>query len=92
MRLGVRRKTETERRDADVDFSHWLPEGDSITDVSASVSPSGLSIDTVQIHSKMVKVWLSGGEAGKSYKIDVVVSTQEGRVKEACFQVNVARC
>lgn len=92
MRLGVRRKAPTERRDADIDFSRWLPEGDTLADASAHVSPAGLSIDAVQLHEAIVKVWLSGGTDGEAYLVTLTATTAQGRIKEACFQVNISEC
>jgi len=92
MRLGVRRKSAADRRDADVDFGVWLPEGDALTDAIASVEPDGLVLDSVQLHDTIAKVWLSGGEPGECYTVKVVATTAEGRIKEACFQVHVTEC
>ena len=92
MRIGVRRKAAADRRDADINFGAWLPDGDQITDASASVEPEGLGLDAVQLFDDIVKVWLSGGEPGECYTVNVVVSTKQGRIKEVCFQVQVTEC
>lgn len=92
--LGTDMKRPDDRLDYDVDFARrgWLDESDTIIDASAHAEPADISVDTVAVYGPVVKVWLSGGEAGRSYKINVIVSTAEGRVKEDTFQIRVVDC
>lgn len=95
MRLGVIRKTETDRVDADVCFYRWLTEDDHLVDASPTITPDvpdGVEIDAYEIYGSIVKIWLSGGQVGKSYHLSVVASTKDGRIKEACLQVHVTGC
>lgn len=92
--MGVVDKSPEDKRDADVDFSEWIPDGDTITDASAESSDAALVIDSVQIFAddEIVKVWLSGGEEGGRYTVNLVITTSEGRIKEVCFKVRMVAC
>ena len=39
-----------------------------------------------------VKVWVSGGEDGSTYDIEVTAATNGGRVKVECFKIRVKGC
>lgn len=90
--LGVRIKAPDDRRDADISFEEWLPEGDRITDASAESDSDELAVEAVQIFDDIVKVWISGGKAGRSYTVNIVATTAEGRIKSACLRVRVTGC
>ena len=90
--LGAKRKQPGDNLDYDIDFTDWLVDGDSLVTASAVADDNSITIGTVQVIPPLVKVWLSGGEAGMSYKINVTVSTAEGRVKEVAFNLRVAEC
>lgn len=90
--LGTVRKRPDDQLDYDVTFDRWLSSGDTITDATATASPVGVVVDRVQIFGYVVKVWLSGGIAGASHKIDVTATTAAGRVKEVSFNLRVVEC
>lgn len=90
--LGVRIKSPEDRRDADISFSDWLPEGDSIQDASAHSDSDDLVVESVQVFDDIVKVWIAGGNAGASYTVTVIATTAEGRIKSACVRVRVVSC
>ncbi len=90
--LGTVRKRPDDQLDYDVTFERWLSNGDVITDATATVEPSGVSVDRVVVYGEVVKVWLSDGEAGTSYNINVTASTSQGRVKEVTFNLRVTEC
>lgn len=92
--LGIAQKTATEQLDYDVDYSRWIPEGDVIQAATVAITPDDgtLTDPSCQINGDVVKVWLSGGTAGKSYTVAVTVGTAAGRMKEACFGVRVRNC
>ena len=86
-------KAPAENLDYDIDFSQWLPDGDVITSVDATVSPIGeLTVTSSQITDQLVKVWTAGGVDGSSYTVTVAVGTSGGRVKEVCFKIRVKDC
>lgn len=89
--VGTYYKQPVEVLDYDVDFSIWMPSGDVIDLATATVSPSGgLEIDSVTavVPDNYVKVWVSGGTSGVTYKVECTVTTDDGRVKQA--EINIA--
>ncbi len=83
-------KQPADQLDYDVDYGRWLPDGDAVTMAETSVEPQGeLIIDSVQLTDRTVKVWISGGVDGGTYKITVTASTSGGRIKEADFRIRV---
>lgn len=71
--------------DYDIDYATWLPDNDALNSVSASVLPAGdLLVDLILLieNNTRVKLWVSGGTAGTTYKIEVTVTTTDGRVKQ----------
>ena len=93
--LGNARKRPEDRLDYDVDFADWLSPGDTVRDATATVRDAAalsVTVDRVQVFGTVVKVWLSGGTAGDSTPIDVVITTAAGRVKEVTFNLRVTEC
>ncbi|AAQ54996.2 virion-associated phage protein [Burkholderia phage Bcep22] len=92
--LGIVQKTTLEQLDYDVDFSRWIPDGDTIQAGAVEITPDDGTLVAVsyEINGQVVKVWLSGGTAGKSYTVAVTIGTAAGRMKEACFGVRVRNC
>ena len=94
MNIGSFRKQPVERIDYDIDFSEYLA-GDTILASPAptvAITPAGsLNQDVVAVMtgSKKVKVWLTGGTSGQTYKVEVTVNTTAGRVKQVEFRVRV---
>lgn len=90
MSIPIKYKQPADVEDFDVDYSNYLPEGDSITTVELSIDILGeLVLPAYQIQSPIVKVWTSGGMDGGSYKVTVTASTAQGRVKQQEFNVRV---
>lgn len=91
--LGTKQKSSSDVLDYDVSYEAWLTDDDTITTVTTEVSPSGeLEVDTVQVSSPEVKVWVSGGVNGETYDVTVTAATSGGRVKEQCFRIRVRDC
>lgn len=67
-----------------VKFTNWMPSGDTLTSCTVTVS-SGLTLGTGTkapvIASANVILWLSGGQPGRTYDIQVVAETSQGRRK-----------
>lgn len=92
-------KQPVDQVDYDVDFSRWIPEGDTLTTVTAradliadplaSDDEPPLTIESYEIRGLVVKLWASGGRDGTSYQVTVVVATEQGRVKETEFRLRV---
>lgn len=67
----------------DYDIPYELVEGDTIASSVAVVIPAGLDVDNPPtIIDNRVKIWVSGGEAGTKYKVEVTTTTTLGRVKQ----------
>lgn len=88
--LGTFTKQPSEVLDYDVDFTDWLPT-DDIVETAAVTADAGLTVDSHEVISAgtAVKVWLSGGTAGTTYKVQVTANSNAGRVKEAEFKIRV---
>jgi hypothetical protein len=90
--IGRFTKQPSEVLDYDIDAGDWLPEDDFI--VSASTTgAAGITIDSTSIlagtDGRVVKVWLSGGTSGVTYKLETTVTTDDGRVKQSEWTVQV---
>lgn len=91
--LGIKIKRPADVLDFDITYGDWITDDDTITTVVTSVAPLGqLKVDSVQVSSPDIKLWLSGGVDGGTYEIEVIASTSGGRVKEECFKVRVKDC
>ncbi len=93
--LGIKQMAPGDRQDFDIDFSDWIPDGDSITTVECTVDPDGdVAVDDTEIASPSVKVWVvAPADAPEAtYEIDVKVTTAGGRIKTVCFKVRVKDC
>lgn len=85
--LAVFSKQTHEVQDYDVDFTPYLTEHVD-TPVSYTVeAETGITIDSHSRTGNVVKVWVSGGVDGSTYKITVTMTTAGGRVREADVKV-----
>lgn len=89
--LGVFFKRSVDQLDFDIDFSRWLPDGDTIQSATAAVEPgdSMVSAPQVLVDGDTVKVWLVDGVSGKTASILVTATTTGNRVKQIEFQIRV---
>jgi len=71
------------------DYSDWLYEGDSITTSSWTVETGGLDIDPEYHDSTSTVVWLSGGVAGRTYRVTNRITTTAGRIDERSIEIRV---
>lgn len=83
-------KQPSEFKDYDIDYTPWLtPPGDTIDNVETSVvcitdpADTSLVVDRTENTAMLVKLWIGGGEAGKQYKVTVVITTPAGRIDES---------
>ena len=91
-KVGTVKKQLAEVQDYDIDFSQWMPVGDSVVSAVLTCTPAwtGGGPPTFAIQSPRVKVWVyQGGVDGTSYKIQVRATTNDGRVNEAELIVKV---
>lgn len=98
MILGRYTKQPTEVEDYDIDFSDWLRAGETLATSTATVvcqstpGDSALASSGVTIASSSVRVRLTGGTAGETYKVTVSTTsggTGAGRLDESEFIVKV---
>lgn len=86
-------KRSADQLDYELDFSRWLPDGDTIANAAASVEPADSQVSAVilqpDIGPDVVKVWVSGGEDGKTASIIVTATTAQNRVKQVEFKIRV---
>jgi len=90
---GIKQKRPADVLDFDLTYEDWITDDDTITTVTTAVTPPGeLEVDSVQVSNPEVKVWVSGGEDGSTYDIEVTAATNGGRVKVECFKIRVKGC
>ncbi|SEH89822.1 hypothetical protein [Paraburkholderia hospita] len=84
-------KRPSDQLDYDIDFSRWLPEGDTIISATAEVLNADSMVSAVQVvpQASSVKVWLIDGVSGKTANVLVTATTEQNRVKQVEFQVRV---
>lgn len=71
-----------------VDWSGWLPEGDTI-ESSSWLVPVGLSKGVTNVVGGQAIVWLSGGTAGQTYAVTNRVVTVGGLVDDRTIRIQV---
>lgn len=79
----------------DVSFAKWLPDGDQISSAEVSLrrlrgdGADPLVVDTTNVSTTVVQVWLSGGTAGDKWRVEVLATTAAGRKREAEFDIEI---
>ena len=86
-------------QDYDIDFREWLAGLSDTAPGPASSTPganclavtadAGITIDFYTLAGGVVKVWLSGGISGTTYKISATLTTTGGRTKQDEIKVKV---
>lgn len=78
-------KTPASKLDYTIDWSEWLPDGDSVIDSEWDI-PEGLSvINQLLLDGSRCVVWLEGGRPDHNYLLTNTIVTQAGR-REAFTQ------
>lgn len=90
MILDTYTKQPAEVLDYDIDYTDWLETGDTIASKTVTAE-TGLTVDSSAIWgaSKKVKVWISGGTNGTTYKVTVTIVTVAGCTKEDEFRMKI---
>lgn len=70
------------------DWSDWLATGETISSHVITVD-TGLTKDSDSEALGVVTVWLSGGTAGKNYKVACLIETSAGRTDERTIWIKV---
>ncbi len=95
MIIGTILQQPDEYLDYDVDFSDFLDDGDTIQNISVEIRPFANASGTLQVIApptnggNIAKIWVSGGEDGDSYTIEVTVLTNGGRQKQDEIEVEI---
>ena len=79
MKLATINKQPAERFSYTVSYEDALTVGDNVQSATAEVSPSGLVVDNVGVYDPRVKIWVSAGTAGTTYKVTLTVVTADVR-------------
>lgn len=85
--LAVFTKQTLETQDFDIDFTPYLTEHSDSPSSYTVGADAGITIDSHSRTGNVVKVWVSSGENGVTYKITVTMTTAGGRVREADVKV-----
>jgi hypothetical protein len=78
--------------DYDIHYDRWLPPTDIVASAVATITGSTAVVDTTFVSPGSVKVWISGGALNENATVTVVITTAQGRVKEACFRLRIKDC
>jgi hypothetical protein len=80
--LNTFTKQPAESLDYDIEYEDFLSTGDSVASGTAVATPSGLTVDAPLVVGTALKLWVSGGTAGTTYKVEVTMTTALGRIKQ----------
>lgn len=80
MNLGTIDKQPAERQSYTVNYQDALTDADNVASAVVTVTPAGLTIDTIGVYDPRVRFFASGGLSGITYKVQVTTTTDEGRV------------
>lgn len=77
--------------DYEFDWSTWLAAGDTISTATVTAD-AGLTVDSSEISSgsAVVKFWLSGGTAGRFYRLSCRVTTAQSRTDVRTRSIHVS--
>ncbi len=89
MYIGTVTQQPADKIDYDIDCSDLCQGGDSVASVTDDTTPAGLTVTTFVGTSNKVKVWISDGISGATYKVQVTVTTTLGRIKQDEIRVKI---
>ena len=70
------------------DWTKWLAAAETITSHTVTV-PTGLTLESSTAASGIVTVWISGGTAGTTYRVECLIVTTAGRTDERSLWITV---
>lgn len=82
-------KQPVEVQDYDVDFTEYLEFHNDTAVSHTAVAASGLNVVSSTLVDGVVKVFVSGGTDGNTYKVSATITTNGGRVKQGDILVRV---
>lgn len=89
MILGRFTKQPVDILDYDMDFSDWLPAGDTLDTATPTVDVASLTLGATVVTDTSVKQWVSAGTDGLTYKVTITATTTGGRTIQNEFRVRV---
>lgn len=92
MNVGTRTKGPDDILPYDIDLDRWLDREDRVSSASVLVEDGSVIATEVVPSSRVVKIWLAGGEAGETNTIRITVHTLAGLTKEFCLHLRISRC
>lgn len=90
MKLGTFQKQPRERRSYSITYEDALAPGDNLRKVEVlSVTPADLIVDQVTLLDPRVKLFADAGTDGTTYRIELLVTTEDGQTFEDEFTIKV---
>ena len=74
--------------DYSLDFTNWMPSGDTITSISVTAD-AGITIDSTTNTDYIATANISGGTAGNIYNIEFRIVTTNGLQDSRNFRIKV---
>jgi hypothetical protein len=74
--------------DYSLDWTNWMPSGDTITSISVTAD-SGITIDSTTNTDFIATAYISGGTAGTIYNIEFKIVTTNGLQDSRNFRIKV---
>lgn len=87
--LGKFTKQPVEIQDYDIDFNEYLASQNDAALSHTVIAETGLTVMSSSLTAGVVKVFVSGGTDGESYKVSATVTTAGGRVKQGDILVRI---
>ena len=86
------RKQPRDFLDYDILGGDWLATDDEIVDVQMRLPDEmdDLTVNLGAVTPHIAKLWIGGGVSGKAYRVEVLLETLRGRVKEVDLMFVVA--
>ena len=77
------------RLDYEVDWSEWLPSGDTIVLSEWEVDDAALTLDGEDFNTLSAVVFASDGVLGSSYLVTNRITTDQGRINDKTIKIKI---
>ena len=71
------------------DWTEWLDDVVDTISTRVASADAGIVVDSSAIVGKKVTIWLSGGTAGTTYRVECKITTVGGRTDERSIWIKV---
>ena len=88
-KIGTFTKQPAEKESYSIDYEDDLEASDGIFSAISAIDGAGLTLVSKSIFGTRVKVILLGGTVGTKYKVTVTATTNDGRILQDEFFVNI---